>query len=106
MVRTTPACSTPARGLGHRRLSIIDLSAAGHQPMPSADGAAQIVFNGEIYNYIELRAALEREGVQFTGHSDTEVLLAALLHWGPEALSRCNGMWGLAVWNERTASCW
>lgn len=88
--------------LGHRRLSIIDLSAAGHQPMASHDGSHVIVFNGEIYNYVELKAELEGEGFHFTGSSDTEVLLAAIMRWGTGAFTRLNGMWALAVWNEQT----
>ncbi len=88
--------------LGHRRLSIIDLSPLGHQPMTGGDGASTIVFNGELYNYVELKRVLTGEGCEFRGNSDTEVLLAALDRWGPGAIARFNGMWGFAVWNERT----
>ncbi|HEY6642543.1 asparagine synthase (glutamine-hydrolyzing) [Povalibacter sp.] len=89
-------------GLGHRRLSIIDLSADGHQPMFSATQRYAIVFNGEIYNYRELRAELTRLGQQFRGHSDTEVLLAAVETWGlDETLRRCNGMFAIALWDRR-----
>jgi len=84
--------------LGHRRLSIIDLSPTGHQPMLHAESGAAIVYNGEIYNYLELRGDLEKLGHRFTGSSDTEVLLAAYLEWGPECLSRLNGMWAFAIW--------
>ena len=81
--------------LGFRRLSIIDLSEAGHQPMVSADGRHVLVFNGEIYNHRELRAELEREGRRFRSTSDTEVVLQALETWGRAALARLNGMFAL-----------
>lgn len=88
-------------GLAHRRLSIIDTSHAADQPMPSVDGAMHIAFNGEIYNFLELRAELESLGVTFRTRSDTEVLLAALQHWGEAALQRLNGMFAFALWDER-----
>jgi asparagine synthase (glutamine-hydrolysing) len=81
----------------HRRLSILDQSAAGWQPMTTADGQVHIVFNGEIYNYLELRQELAREGCTFRSQSDTEVLLQALRCWGPSALRRLVGMFALAV---------
>lgn len=87
-----------AVALGHRRLSILDLSAAGHQPMIDSESGAVIVFNGEIYNHIELRKELERLGHRFVGKSDTEVLLHALVEWGVTALPRLNGMWAFALW--------
>lgn len=85
--------------MGHRRLAIVDLSALGHQPM-HREGLT-IVFNGEIYNHFELRAELEQLGERFVSHSDTEVLLAAYARWGHEAWSRLNGMWALAIHDER-----
>jgi asparagine synthase (glutamine-hydrolysing) len=87
--------------LGHRRLSIIDTSAAGHQPMLSSDGRLAITFNGEIYNYRELRQELEAKTYTFRTHTDTEVLLAAWSEWGTECLSRLNGMFAFAIWNDR-----
>ncbi len=87
--------------LAHRRLSIIDLSRDGHQPMTTDCGRYSIVFNGEIYNYRELKTELEAAGETFRGASDTEVLLLALRHWGERALSRCNGMWAFALWDAR-----
>ena len=87
--------------LGHRRLSILDPSPAGHQPMASADGRYVLTFNGEIYNFLELRAELEEQGYAFRGHSDTEVLLAAICEWGvEEVLTRSNGMLAFAVWDR------
>src|SRR5690242_15200743 len=89
-------------GLAHQRLSILDLSPLGHQPMASNDGRYQLVYNGEIYNFAQLRAALSALGHRFRGHSDTEVLLAAISEWGLEAtLSQCNGMFALALWDSR-----
>lgn len=86
--------------LGHRRLSIIDTSAAGHQPMSSASGRYWLTFNGEIYNYRELRPELEAKGHKFRTGSDTEVLLAAWVEWGPGCLPRLNGMFAFAIWDE------
>ena len=87
-------------GLLHTRLSIIDLSAGGHQPMHSADGRYSIVFNGEIYNYRELRQELRDSGHTFLSESDTEVLLAAWVEWGEECLRRLVGMFAFTVYDR------
>ena len=90
-------------GLGHRRLAIVDLSAAGHQPMPSPRGRFVITLNGEIYNHLDLRAQLRSEGLepQWRGHSDTETLLAGFDGWGvKETLQQASGMFALAVWDK------
>jgi asparagine synthase (glutamine-hydrolysing) len=91
-------------GLGHRRLSIIDLSPTGRQPMTTADGLVTIVFNGEIYNFPTLRLEMEGRGRQFRGRSDTEVLLAAYLEFGVECLSKLRGMFAFAIWDSRDKS--
>ena len=86
--------------LGHRRLSIIDTSSAGHQPFRSPDGRYHLVFNGEIYNYRDLRARLEGLGHEFRTDSDTEVLINAFREWGTSSLERLNGMFAFAVWDD------
>jgi asparagine synthase (glutamine-hydrolysing) len=88
-------------GLGHRRLAIIDLSAAGRQPMMTSDGRYVISFNGEIYNFKELRIELEAHGWEFHSRTDTEVLLKGFAHWGHGVLDRLNGMFAFAVWDRR-----
>ncbi|WP_417808812.1 asparagine synthase (glutamine-hydrolyzing) [Thioclava sp.] len=96
-----------AIGLGHRRLSILDLSEAGAQPMQSVCGRFVIVFNGEIYNHLRLRRVLEAaaSGTKWRGHSDTETLLAGIRHWGlNETLRRAKGMFALALWDRETNS--
>lgn len=95
--------------LGHRRLSIVDLSPAGHQPMPSASGRWVIAFNGEIYNHLDLRGALEAAGSAppWRGHSDTETLLAAVEAWGVQAtLERCAGMFAFVLWDRNERALW
>lgn len=91
-------------GVAHRRLSILDLSQAGHQPMIHPHSGDQIVFNGEIYNFKELRRELEDAGEQFRGHSDTEVLLHGLARWGPDYIPRLQGMFAFAFYNSREQS--
>jgi len=88
-----------AVGLGHRRLAILDLSERGRQPMTVADGQSWIVFNGEIYNHLELRAQLETLGYCFTTRTDTEVLLQAYRHWGEDCLGHLQGMFAFAIWD-------
>ena len=92
-------------GLGHRRLAIIDLTPAGHQPMISKDRQVALSYNGEIYNFQELRAELEASGNhQFRSRTDTEVVLNAWVEWGPECVRRFNGMFAFAVWDKREQS--
>lgn len=105
----SPDCSV---GLGHRRLAIIDLSEAGRQPMRYEDTRRKtqdtnngkrifyITFNGEIYNFKELRNELQKKGYEFTSKSDTEVILAAYAEWGPECVKHFNGMFAFAIWDE------
>src|SRR5438045_1627710 len=85
-------------GLGFRRLSIIDL-ASGHQPMSDAEQTVWIIFNGEIYNYKELRGELQSKGHQFRTNSDTEVIIHGYKQWGTEVFNHLNGMFGLAIWD-------
>jgi asparagine synthase (glutamine-hydrolysing) len=94
--------------LGHRRLSILDLSAAASQPMVDASGQVALVFNGEIYNHAEIRQELQRIGVGpwRTDHSDTEVILQAYLSWGISCLERFRGMFGIGLWDGRTRELW
>src|ERR1700742_2336038 len=87
-------------GLAQRRLAIIDLSPGGHQPMHREDGGLSITFNGEIYNYRELRDVLTAKGHSFTSASDTEVLLAAYREWGTDCLVHLNGMFAFALYDR------
>jgi asparagine synthase (glutamine-hydrolysing) len=89
-------------GFGFRRLSILDLTPAGHQPMTVGGGQVTIVFNGEIFNYVELRKELKALGHNFVSSGDTEVLLHAYLQWGRDCLPRLNGMWAFAIYDHRT----
>ena len=89
-------------GLGHTRLSIIDLSETGAQPMSAGDGAAVMTYNGELYNYRDLKRELEAEGVRFAGSSDSEVVLQAYLRWGPDVFRRFNGIFAVAIWDSRS----
>jgi asparagine synthase (glutamine-hydrolysing) len=87
--------------LGHTRLSILDLSPLGHQPMRSADGTLQMVFNGEVYNFAAVRAELESLGHRFRSSGDSEVILAAFQQWGVKAVDKFIGMFAIALWNEQ-----
>jgi asparagine synthase (glutamine-hydrolysing) len=92
--------TAPGIGLGHRRLSIIDLSDAAAQPMLTPDGAVAISYNGEIYNFREVRAELEAKGHRFRTESDTEIILAAWRQWGPDCLGKLNGMFAFALYDQ------
>ena len=98
------ACGDRQVGLGQSRLAILDLTDAGLQPMWSHDGNHALVYNGELYNYLELRAELAALGRTFRSRCDTEVVLEALITWGPAALERFNGMWALALLDRRAAT--
>jgi asparagine synthase (glutamine-hydrolysing) len=91
----------PGLALGHRRLSILDLSPAGHQPMKSDDGEVIVVFNGEIYNFMELRAELEAQGISFRSHCDTEVIVKGWQVWGEDCVNRFRGMFAFAIWDRK-----
>ena len=92
--------------LAHRRLSIVDLSSAGHQPMTDASGRYVIAYNGEVYNYLALRDELTARGRTLRGHSDTEVILEHFAEHGPEILSRLNGIFALAIWDRQDRALW
>ena len=86
--------------LGHRRLTIVDLSENGHQPMFDISKRYSVVFNGEIYNFIEIKNELVKKGYAFRSSSDTEVLLNAYIEWGTQCVLRFNGMWSFAIWDS------
>ena len=90
--------------VGHRRLSILDLSSAGHQPMLSADGQVVLAFNGQIYNHLELRAELQPKGYRFQSSCDTETVLNMYLEYGLDAFERMRGMWAVTIWDRRDGS--
>lgn len=92
--------------LAHTRLSILDLSSQGHQPMSTPDGRFTLTFNGEIYNYKELRSELEQAGYHFTTQTDTEVLLQAWKHWGEESVRKLNGMFAFAIYDHEKSVLW
>lgn len=95
----------PFLGFGHRRLAILDLSPTGHQPMSSANGDYWITFNGEIYNYLELKSELLSLGHHFFSESDTEVIIAAYKQWGMDCVNRFNGMWSFCLFDVRQNTC-
>lgn len=88
-------------GFGHRRLSIIDLSSLGHQPMVDEDSGARIIYNGEIYNYLLLKKELEKSGFKFKSQTDTEVILKAYRKWGKDCVKKLNGMFSFAIWDPK-----
>ena len=88
-------------GLGHRRLAIIDLSPAGHQPMQTADGHFVMTYNGELYNYKEIRSELQANGYNFHTNTDSEVVLKSYAYWGEKCIDKFNGMFALAIWDKR-----
>jgi asparagine synthase (glutamine-hydrolysing) len=93
-------------GLGHRRLSIIDLSTAASQPLSNEDGSVQVIYNGEIYNFHEIRVELEARGHHFTSRTDSEVIVHGYEEWGADCLSRFNGMFAFALWDARLQRLW
>lgn len=97
-------CDAPKVGLGHNRLSIIDLTSAGHQPMANEDGSVWLTFNGEIYNFLELKDQLLGQGHVFKSRSDTEVIIHSYEEWGRECVSRFNGMFAFGLWDAKRRS--
>ena len=101
---TNQEISDPIIALGHRRLSIIDLSPYGHQPMCDSSSRYWIVFNGEVYNYKEIREELEVLGHHFVSGTDTEVILNSYKHWGKDCLNRFNGMWAFIIFDTKNGT--
>lgn len=93
-------------GLGHRRLSIIDLSEAGHQPMGNEDRSIWVTFNGEIYNFKDIRAELQMRGHVFHSQTDTEAIVHAYEEWGEDCLQKLNGMFAFGLWDGRKKRLW
>ena len=91
---------SPYAGLSHRRLSIIDLSAAGHQPMTNEDGSLWLSYNGEIYNHAAIRRELEAKGHRYRSHTDSESILHAYEEWGDACVQRFRGMFAFAIWDK------
>lgn len=98
---TPPVLQRPSLGFGARRLAILDLSELGLQPMQIDNGDYWITYNGEIYNYVEIRKELEGQGESFRTHTDTEVILRAYRRWGQDCVTRFNGMWAFAIWDRK-----
>ena len=94
-------CEVPMVALANRRLAILDLSQAGHQPMSNENGSIWITYNGEIFNYLELRDELKKLGHSFRSDTDTEVVIHSYEQWGEDCLKHFNGMWGFALWDNR-----
>ncbi|MFC2188314.1 asparagine synthase (glutamine-hydrolyzing) [Fulvivirgaceae bacterium LMO-SS25] len=94
-------CESENLSLGHRRLSILDLSDKGKQPMSALENRYTITFNGEVFNFLELRNELQQLGWSFQSDTDTEVILAGYIQWGKQAFPKFNGMWALAIWDQR-----
>ncbi|MDD3282647.1 MAG: asparagine synthetase B, partial [Candidatus Cloacimonetes bacterium] len=93
---------TAGLGFGFRRLPTVELQESGHQPMYDEELGLSIIFNGEIYNHIQLRAELQAKGYQFFSHSDTEVIIKAFHAWGDECVYRLNGMWTFSIWDLKS----
>jgi asparagine synthase (glutamine-hydrolysing) len=91
-------------GLGHTRLSVIDLTSAAHQPMLSDDRQFALIYNGEVYNFLEIRERLEQKGIRFRSRSDTEVVLRAYIEWGTDCFAMFNGMFAFAIWDAQTGT--